>query len=468
MPEDRTRLPTVSGHLANLALLAGVVCAVIPFAAGCGRDRPADTPMSAQKNTTQIDPREKFAPREFVKFVLQRYQSASFYADQGIVTLEARRRGQVIRRTAPLSVQVDGLNLDLDAYALRLRVRIEDGEKLSQTAWYDEPATKNLESQVRVSVRNASGLSRLPLAWLLQDPVTQDRLHAGLGGPPPQLEWLFAENPMPGLFDADAEFQWVSETDDAVMSPGPGCYGVEVRAESDRYVFWIDAEENAFRQVDLPLPLAGGGVQPMHLRLDLASATFSPSRAKQTMHAASWPAWRAVPVPRFLIPPAPLNPLIGRRLPRAFPFAEGRPSITLCSADPEGTPVEPVIALADLDRSMDLGTRAAVDVFLTTPMTERFAALPPAVQARFQLLSGQVSSQLHALTQNDSDTLVLADGSGRIVGVSAATPESIRGIENHLKDLLTGHFSLKHLQRSDVERRDAFFRRLDQLSRASR
>ncbi|SMP51938.1 hypothetical protein SAMN06265222_103379 [Neorhodopirellula lusitana] len=323
---DVYRLVSSVGLLAMLVM--GIGCR--PSESGVADAGPASGPrlssvtLIADRGDSQIRLRDVF----------QRYQVCSYYSDDAQVTLQnlddrsragstsAGANGQLGNAdalSAPLRVQLNARSLKVDAYAARVRVNVSSSrsgvDQVELHAWFDEPETSNFDSQVMHAAWTAPSNSRLRLERLFVDEVLRSRLLAGSAGAPPQLEWLFADDPMSKLFasntDSKASFGWLED----------GRIGrevlqrIEVTSDQDRFVFWIEAATSLIRRVELPPPMElrqlGG---EWRLTVELKDATFQP-KSNSEVPFAEQPSFRPISVDAFVpIPPPPPSPLIGRQV----------------------------------------------------------------------------------------------------------------------------------------------------------
>ncbi|NNE00736.1 MAG: hypothetical protein HKN47_25755 [Pirellulaceae bacterium] len=235
---------------------------------------------------------------QFLESVFARYRSAESYRDQARVRLSLRHNGRVVNELAPLSVWFDRNSLYVEAYDVRLR-----SHPSGRTAWIKDSTTRDFDSQV---VRLPPLDGRPPIDQLLTDAVLNDRIAAGLAGPPPQLEWLFAETPMAGLFDGKQKIAFGRRRE---IEDRP-CLAVHVVADQEHYRFWIDQTEGVIRRVDLPsilVPMqhqtiSGDSVaESMLLTLELRQATFQSPNTQPSL--AELPAR-----PKFVDQFVPLPP----------------------------------------------------------------------------------------------------------------------------------------------------------------
>jgi hypothetical protein len=256
----------------------------------------------------------------YLKQVLARYQSTRSYSDAGEVRLRVEKEGRLTRQVAPMCVMLDQSTLWLAAYDARLW---SDAEKT--VGWIADEQTRFHDSQVVLGGSSATPQSsgRPVLEKLLLDPILTSRMVSGLGGPPPQLEWLLDPDPMAKLFPprGDAvdgapaiEYEGLAERD---KRP---CVVIRARVGKDLYRFWIDREQSLIRCVELPVSMAGrqvalDGWKVHSLELVLSDASFMPPKAAyelSQMPKAVLPAR-----PRYLrslvpIPPPRPDPRLGQ------------------------------------------------------------------------------------------------------------------------------------------------------------
>ncbi|TWT64631.1 hypothetical protein [Allorhodopirellula solitaria] len=291
--------------------------ALIPLlATGC---RPADPPPRAEVSSVpQVDAETR------LHNVFRRYQVTSYYHDDGEVVLQApgaKSFRSSETETAPLKVHFTPHDLRVEAYTARIRVLASpdtsdhDREQIEMHAWFDEPESSHFDAQVLRQTWRSAMADRLPLQRVLADEVLRARLSAGLAGPPPQLEWLLADDPMQKLFTPETKFEWI----DSASLDGASLQRIAATSRSERFVFWIDPTTSLIRRVELPLPdLAGNGAgidrSDWSLRLELLSATFEPPRSGQAStfpYPPRDPKWVGAFVP---LPPPPPSGLIGRQV----------------------------------------------------------------------------------------------------------------------------------------------------------
>ncbi len=240
---------------------------VASWSQGC--DRPASRAAQVVEDDAPRSVSHS-SPRELLASIFSRYRNAASYHDRGVVRLSYASGGREESRVAPMNVWLNQNQLYVNAYDVHL---LSDAG--SMTAWVLDGASRNFDSQVlRIETKN----QRPTIDTLFPDPLLADRIAAGLAGPPPQLEWLFAREPMKLLFHSEHRFEFgPSETVDRRL-----CRSIHVHAENDLYVFWVDETAGIVRRVNLPpvvaSPSVGEEIQTMSLSLELNNASFDVPR----------------------------------------------------------------------------------------------------------------------------------------------------------------------------------------------
>lgn len=308
-------------------LAGGLMMTGLCLVSGCGRE---SGPVANEPNRGREVSHRDASPEELLKAVFTRYRNAASYHDSGQVRLSYRSQGEYRDEVAPLSVWFDRDTLYVEAYGVRL---LSDPEAL--TAWIEDAGSGDFDSQV---VRSGALRARPELEKLLADPVLAGRLSSGLAGPPPQLEWLLAAEPMERLFDGKARFEY---QEPAVIGDRR-CRRVRVAVDDERYVFWIDRSQGTIRRVQLPSIHSAAfrdvPAQEMRLTLELAEASFeAPASDPPVAPLPVRPQYvrRFVPLP----PPEP-SPLLGRRPePFALESTDGEIQLSERGGDREVTVV---------------------------------------------------------------------------------------------------------------------------------
>ena len=164
---------------------------------------------------------------------------------------------------------------------------------------------------------------------LLGDPLLTARMVSGLGGPPPQLEWLLDADPMAKLFrhgdDDPAEEPRPRQIryDNVARLDGVLCVSVVASVGDESYRFWIDRKRSCIKTVELPASIAGQQVEMegwtvKSLELELKHASFEPF--KESFQLANMPGADFPANPKYVramipLPPAPPHRRLGATLP---------------------------------------------------------------------------------------------------------------------------------------------------------
>lgn len=299
----------------------GMVVGISPWMMGCS---PSSSSTEQAVTTPQQFVIARGEPRDRLRQIFARYRGSSYYQDTSEVVLrvvpmadassELFSGGNQEQR-APFRVRWTGSQLDVQAYAVRLRARSAvQSNRVELNAWFDEPETRHFDSQMLIDVWQQPENQRLDLDRLLADEVLRSKLSAGLAGPPPQLEWLFAGDPMSGIFEPTASLKWLPDANFA----GQRMRRIGAETEGKSYVFWIDPTVSVIRRVELPLPMIEGlDASRSSLTLEFRKAEFTPdSRDVDSTRFDFQPSFTPQRVSRFVpVPPPPPSSILGRRLP---------------------------------------------------------------------------------------------------------------------------------------------------------
>lgn len=268
----------------SLNIRCVTVLLLIAVLAGCaekGSLKNSDAEPDGQSPRSLSVP--EMPATDFLRQVLTRYRSTSCYRDLGEVRLRVERDGRLTRRIAPMHVVMDDATLWLAAYDARLW---SDSEKT--IGWIADEQTDFHDSQVVLGGSAATDRSanRPDLETLLRDPLLTSRMVSGLGGPPPQLEWLLDPDPMAKLFgrgdgDIDTDESRSIQYEGIADRDGVACVVVHAIAGNDSYRFWIDSRRSLIHCVELPVSMAGkqielDGWKVQALELVLVDASFKP------------------------------------------------------------------------------------------------------------------------------------------------------------------------------------------------
>ncbi|MEM0925851.1 MAG: hypothetical protein AAGJ83_07425, partial [Planctomycetota bacterium] len=233
-----------------------------------------------RNGSEQPDAAERSLPNlaasDYLKQIFSRYQTAAAYGDEGIVRLGLERDGKTSVQIAPMHVHYYRTSLWIAAYDARLWTN--GSETLG---WIADPTSEMHDGQVvvggPVSTSESGGRPELPR--LLSDAILADRMTLGLGGPPPQLEWLFDTDPMARLFDGEASPERI-EYGSSSTRENHRCWVVQATRDGDTYRFHIDQERSMIVAIDLPIALAEqsqslNGWKIRSLELLLKDASFA-------------------------------------------------------------------------------------------------------------------------------------------------------------------------------------------------
>jgi hypothetical protein len=225
--------------------------------------------------------------------ILNSYRNAKGYSDQGAAVLRYRSAEGMLEDRAPLAISWQSPDrLAVSAYDARCLV---DGRYF--WSWVMDPQTNHFDNQV--SRRPYEG--KMTLDQLLRDSTWSQAAAAGLAGPPPQLTWLFVDQPK-------EERPAVKRIDDAKLD-GRDFARFELGEGRERRTFWIDPRTGMIRRIELPPPPTPGAMD-VQLTVELIDAKFAPAEKE----LVALPQDRRL-VSALIAPPPPPVPLIGQRPP---------------------------------------------------------------------------------------------------------------------------------------------------------
>ena len=435
---------------------------------GCGSSDSATGPRSANDENVvvaKLTSLRTASAKQYLAAIFSRYRNAASYHDRAQARLSYRVGDRIESKVAPLRVWLDHQRLYLEVYDVCLW-----SDENAMTAWIKDAATEDFDSQV---LRTGPQVGRPEIAKLLSDPILAQKLAAGLAGPPPQLEWLFAANPMNQLFSDAHVFEYASTQ----SVDGFPCEGIKVNAGKDVYQFWIDKTEGLIRQVDLPPiqgpPRSGAPPQAMSLSLEMLDASFrSPESA---------PGMKSLPAnPRYVhqfVPPPPPEPsrLFGSR-PAEF-------ELTVKSERADGFKVNE----RGSDRSMtllgrfsgDAGSSRSAELLrqwvarLPEEMVRQVRVLvsvdPDAIPfwpARSELPAAVDRKLMAARSLNlPAGGLTVIDSNGRVAWMqSSVTPENLVTLGAVLSDIADGVDVPQRVHEQWAEQVKAYQRAVDAIS----
>lgn len=310
----------VSPTAALLASASLVMLLIAPIGCGGPQTDPSEKNFNGiGLHSTPPD----LSAADYLKRVLSRYRNARSYRDLGEVRLRVEKNGRLTRQAAPMHVMLDGATIWIAAYDARLWS--DDGKTIG---WIAETKTNHHDSQVVVgdfsTINQSSG--RPVLQNLLRDPILTQRMVSGLGGPPPQLEWLLDPDPMSKLFasrksgnrkSSESDPAPIIEYDAVALRDQVECVVVKAIVGNDLYRFWIDRKRSLVHSVELPVSMAGQHVQldgwKVHsLELVLVEASFQ--SPPQPFRLNEMPQFDFPSRPKYLRSLVPLPPQPDRRL----------------------------------------------------------------------------------------------------------------------------------------------------------
>lgn len=379
-------------------ILAGFVIAgsIIGTITGCGSQTEISTsPGDSQNSSAAANPslppaRRSVSPANLMRGIFRRYRGANAYADQAV--LIASGPEETVR--APMLVHRLGSRVRINAYSSEILI---DEDELIAVA--DAPSHDRFDDQV---LRLRRG-SRSVDALLTTDALLSESLSQGAGGPPSQIDWLFADQPMKGLFDPENRFSYAAPE----TIEGHLCDAVRVESGDQTYRFFVDAGAGLIRRVELPPVPTSDQNGEIRLTIHLRRATFDRGQVEE-MFAGSitlpeQPRW----VRRLLIPPPTLDRRIGRRL-------------AITPIDFAGAPIDfagaPLAWLIDTDdREIKDYLNSLRDQAIADAAANRQSIRPWAIHA---VASGAAVGRAG---DNDS-SLVLVDRDGKVHFVQSLRP----------------------------------------------
>ena len=390
---------------------------------------------------------QEMKPRDYLRAIFSRYHAAGSYRDEGLVRLTVPQTSDAQSETkvAPLSVWTNHETVYLQAYDTRLW---SDSEGV--TAWIVDPSTRNFDSQVL----RAPPIGRRPeLKQLLTDPILVEQVAAGLAGPPPQLEWLFAEEPMKQLFLEEHQFafgqqQTIEQTQ---------CQEIQVQAGDQQYGFWVDIHSGLIRQVDLPsIPVsatADPAAPSIRLTLELRAATFDvPTTTPKADSLPENPKFVGHFVP---LPPSPPPAILGTPIDRVDLTTSGRKPFQFSASRSETNPaVTAILCFADdvnaLNSAVVLQQWSQQLPATLADQTRVVLLLHDAVALREEVkqwlresitlpLIWDPKNELASKFAIAPGTLLLVDSSARIVWIQpGVTPQSLPSLGAIVSDISGG------------------------------
>lgn len=487
------------------ASLWGLVLVSV-LSVGCGGRPDSQRPSTGDAASHLELPAMSAA--EFLQQVMARYRNTRHYSDRGEVLLRVARDGRVVRRTAPMHVCLSGPAVWVAAYDARLWADAEQ-----TVGWIADEQTDFHDSQVVVgaastdpreqprsdampAVGGSTASERPVLENLLRDPLLTTRMVSGLGGPPPQLEWLLEGDPMAKLFREDPAAA-ASETQkrqirygSTAMRDGVPCVSVVASVGDDSYQFWIDRQRSCIKSVELPIAIAGKGIEMEgwvveSLELELHQASFEPwpgSFQLSQMPKATFPDQPKYVRALVPLPPAAPHRRMGSTLPEfsvgdkngrfRITAAGGQTPLTLWlagttndDADPAAPEFLPLVQSLSTwlmqdgsPQSQQLRAVALVEDVLVDPLMRAGIDNTPWVVVRDRRgeLSERIGLQPNQLMLSNQSRRILWIGDGRDAG-------DVASLAAVVQDALHGTDVPNRLQRQWQADRQAYLSKLQEL-----
>jgi len=177
---------------------------------------------------------------DVLRAMIATYSQALSYADRGVVRLRYRLDGHWVQDEAKLAVTFARPNkLSMRAYQLSLA---SDGRRMHATI--ADESTANFDGQVMARTAPQS----LRLDDLYDDPMIQNVMAGGMGGPPASLELLLEDEPLKNVFEPGVTRELLGQ-DEIRQRP---CHRVRISLDTGALVFWIDCESHVVRRLEYP------------------------------------------------------------------------------------------------------------------------------------------------------------------------------------------------------------------------
>lgn len=214
------------------ALAAASLAVGLAFSAGCSRSGSSES-----SDASHGGPVKKLGnANEVLKKMAAAYRQAKSYEDAGQLTLKGQIGDQEIDESIDFSVTMVRPNL-IRVHAYQAIV-ICDGERLRATI-------AELPSQVL----DRPAPDKLTVDTLLSDPALFSALGAQVASVPIQLPLLLEKDSLDMVLKGTQPPKMVEPKNIGEHL----CYGVELRSENGKFVFWIDQETFALRRLEYPV-----------------------------------------------------------------------------------------------------------------------------------------------------------------------------------------------------------------------
>jgi hypothetical protein len=331
--------------ICNRLCLATFIVLLTGFEIGC---TPSTTPSAVspgdgQKNTktgataslsdtAEVTPGSSEDAKRLLAGSLANYRTLDRYSDAGEVRIEHRGDSPI---TIPFRVALERPNrLALASHQAR--------GTWTATTWEGycgEPVNPFPNQRLVRPLPN-----RIDLPWIAND------LLGGLLlepiGIPIQLEWLLSSQSMDALDDPTCKLEFLQRD----MVDGRTCDRVRMEVKDQRWVFWIDREDQLVRRMELPPSLFYPGIAPDRSSEIRCEINFREATANTSI---DWSRWQIpdrpydVRVRRMVMPPPIASTQILGSTLEPFDLRSSDGSLLLDAAEPK----RPVSVLCWVDSS---------------------------------------------------------------------------------------------------------------------
>jgi peroxiredoxin len=276
---------------------------------------------SAAVDVTAASTDRQPSPDDLLERVIQRYQKATAYHDQGEVTLRYRANNRSFVDTAPYQVHfVRGQRLGLEVY--QTRVESVDGRFKAKI---DGSAVPELQSQfVDREIADAVNWDELTADQALHESMAQ-----GLGRYPLVVELLLAPEPLAAFGDQSSFPRRLLDNEEI---DGQDCVGLRMDTQEGPFDLWVDLKSLVVRRVVFPVEdiaqkmAAESGAKDIRVVAEFRGAEFGRPDSDDALPALE-PGGDDHVVAHFVIPPEPLpTNLLGESMPAfELAFLDGQP-----------------------------------------------------------------------------------------------------------------------------------------------
>ncbi|MCH2128545.1 MAG: hypothetical protein MK179_05345, partial [Pirellulaceae bacterium] len=239
---------------------------------------------------------------EVLRGMIQKYQQATSYSDQGVIRVTQISAEQQVQQSAPFAVQFERSGrLRVRAYEILLA---SDGKRLR--ARYMDPSVPDLSRQTL----DVAAPSEMDLAMLQFDNFLWEHLDGGMGGLPVSLRLLLDSDALADVFAEDVDL----ELQTPQMIGDDRCYVVGAKSAGGAVEFWVDAKDFILRRFEYP------ALDGFRLRADFVGASWQVTGSDGAFQLPKQEQVRRVT--HFVIPPQPLPTKIFGQAVNRFEFRE--------------------------------------------------------------------------------------------------------------------------------------------------